>query len=186
VEDNEGAGGIWRGVWLLGVTPMNEKYSVVKDGGFERAPVAWHKSVMCGEFAFELDEENAHSGAACAELSCIKVGTADDEQKFRTRAWARWYQTGVPVEKGRPYRLRLWAKTSSDFAGTVAVWVTGDAKRGTVATNLANTEDRWYPVAATNIVPAGETVAIYLNARDGTGTVWFDDVELVPEHEASH
>ena len=29
------------------------------------------------------------------------------------------------------------------------------------------------------ITPNSETVGIYLNVRDGTGTAWFDDVELV-------
>ena len=163
---------------------MNEERSVVKDGGFERSPAAWRKSIMCGEFAFALDKENAHSGEVGAKLACTKVGTADDEREFRTRAWGRWYQTGVPVEKGGTYHLRLWAKTSADFAGTVAIWVTGDAKRGTVATNLVNTEGLWHPVTATDIVPAGDTVGIYLNVKDGTGSAWFDDVELVPDGQA--
>ncbi|MBL7037972.1 MAG: DUF4838 domain-containing protein [Pirellulaceae bacterium] len=179
VEDSAGEGGISRGVRLVKVPPMNEEHSVVQDGGFERQPAAWRKSVMCGEFAFELDNENAHSGAVSAKLQCTKVGSADDERKLRTRAWGRWYQTGVPVDKGKTYRLRLWAKTSNDFAGTIAIWVTGDAKQGTVATNLVNTEGLWHPVTAVGITPSSDTVGIYLNVRDGTGTAWFDDVELV-------
>ncbi len=179
VEDNAGAGGIWRDVWLLNVTPMNEEHSVVKNGGFERQPIAWAKSVMCGEFAFELDTENAHSGTVSARLQCTKVGSADDERKFRSESWGRWYQTGVPVDKGKTYTLRLWAKTSNDFAGTVSIWVTGDVRRGTVATDLVNTEGLWHPVTATGINPDSDTVCIYLNVRDGTGTAWFDDVELV-------
>ena len=91
---------------------------------------------------------------------------------------------GVPVDKGKIYQLRLWAKTSNDFAGTVAIWVTGDSKQGTVATNLVNTEGFWHPVTATGITPNGDTVGIYLNVRDGTGTAWFDDVELAPEGQA--
>jgi hypothetical protein len=181
VENRSGAGGILRGVWLLELTPMNEEHSVVQDGGFERQPGLWRKSVMCGQFAFELDEENAHSGAASAKLQCTKVGSADDERKFKTIAWGRWYQTGIPVDKAKTYTLRLWTKTSSDFAGTVAIWVTGDAKQGTVATELVNTEGLWHPVTAPGITPQSDTVGIYLNVRDGTGTAWFDDVELVPE-----
>jgi len=181
VEDSAGAGGICGDVWLLKVAPMDEEHSVVEDGGFERQPAVWRRSLMCGEFAFELDDKNVHSGAVGAKLSCTKVGSAEDERRFRTCAWARWYQTGVPVEKGKSYRLRLWAKTSNDFAGTVAIWVTGDAKQGTVATNLVNTEGLWHPVTATGITPNSDTVGIYLNVRDGTGTAWFDDIELVPE-----
>ena len=180
VEDNAGAGGIWRRVWLQKLIPTIAKSSVLKDGGFESNPSAWRKSRMCGEFAFARDEETSHSGAASGRLQCTRVGTVDDEKELKTRAWGRWYQTGVPVEKGRSYTLRLWAKTSNDFAGTVAIWVTGDAKHGTVATNLVNTQGLWHPVTATGITPTGDTVGVYLNLRDGTGTAWFDDVELVP------
>ena len=184
VEDNAGAGGIWRRVWLLKVAPMNDERSIVKNGGFERRPVAWRKSVMCGEFAFGLDRENAHSGAVCARLQCTKVAGADAEKKLRTRAWGRWYQTGVPVDKTKTYTLRLWTKTSNDFAGTVSIWVTGDAKQGTVARNLVNTQGLWHQVTATGITPKGDTVGIYLNVRHGTGTAWFDDVELVSDGQA--
>ena len=184
VEDNAGAGGIWRRVWLLKVTPMDDEHSVVEDGGFERQSAAWRQSVMCGKFAFALDAAHARSGAVCASLECTGAGTVEDEKRFRTRAWGRWYQTGVPVARGKTYALRLWAKTSNDFAGNVAIWVTGDAKRGTVATNLVNTAGLWHQVTATGIRPTGDTVGIYLNVRDGTGTAWFDDVELTPEDQA--
>lgn len=46
-------------------------------------------------------------------------------------------------------------------------------------TNLADTEGLWYPVKATDITPKSDTVGIYLNVKDGTGTAWFDDVKLV-------
>ena len=184
VEDNGGAGGIWRRVWLLKVAPVNDERSIVKNGGFEGKPIAWRKSVMCGKFAFELDRENAHNGAVSARLQCTKVAGAEAEKKHRTRSWGRWYQTGVPVDKGKTYTLRLWAKTSSDFAGTVSIWVTGDAKQGTVARNLVNTQGLWHQVVATGITPKSDAVGIYLNIRHGTGTAWFDDVELVPEGTA--
>ncbi len=186
VEDRAGAGGIWRRAWVLRVAPAADDRNVIRNGGFEDTPVVWGKSIMCGTFTFELDGANARNGKLCAKLQCTGLGTAEDEQRLRTKAWGRWYQTGVRVEKGKPYRLRLWVKTSNDFAGNVAIWVTGDSKRGTVATNLVNTRGLWHPVTAGGIVPAGDAVGIYLNIRHGTGTAWFDDVELVPEEPAGN
>ena len=93
----------------------------------------------------------------------------------------RWYQTDVPVDTAETYALRVWVKTSNDFAGQVAIWITGDVKRGTVAANLVNTEGIWHEVKASGIRPKGDSVGIYLNIRHGTGTAWFDDLELVPE-----
>ncbi|OIO97272.1 MAG: hypothetical protein AUJ96_23415 [Armatimonadetes bacterium CG2_30_66_41] len=181
VEDNAGAGGIWRPVWVQQLATGISSNSVLPDGGFEEPETPWKQHVMCGEFAFALDREHPHTGAVCARLQCNRVGTPEDEQKQRTKAWARWYQTGIPVGQGKPYRLHLWVRTSDDFKGTLALWVTGDATRGTVATNLFGTEGLWREVTATGIVPKGGELSVYLNVRDGTGTAWFDEVELVPE-----
>ncbi len=180
VEDNAGAGGVWRRVWLVHAAPGISKDSALPDGGFERGPTAWRKSVMCGKFAFELDRRTAHTGAVSAKLECTQIAAAGDVKKFRLRSWGRWYQTGVPVQKGKTYTLQLWAKTSNDFAGKIAIWVTGDAKRGTAAANLVNTEGLWHRVVLTGIIPKSNTVGIYLNVQDGAGAAWFDDVELAP------
>jgi hypothetical protein len=104
------------------------------------------------------------------------------EERLRTRIWGRWYQTGLPVEPGRTYRLRLWARTSADFGGRLALWVTG-TEEGTTAQNVLNTEGLWREVTVAGIRPEGDQVALYLNLMDGLGTAWFDDVELVAEPE---
>ena len=184
VEDNAGAGGIWRPVWVQTLGLAISEDSVLEDGGFESETSGWRQSVMCGEFGFARDEETAHSGVASGRLQCTRIGTEEQEKKQRTRAWGRWYQTGVPVDKSKTYTLRLWAKTSNDFSGTVSIWVTGDAKHKTVAVNLVNTQGLWHPVTATGITPEADSVGVYLNVRHGTGTAWFDDIELVPEGKA--
>ena len=74
-----------------------------------------------------------------------------------------------------------WVKTNANFGGKLALWVTGDAKEKTVARNVLNTEGMWQEVTAEGITPAGDNVGVYLNLMDGTGTAWFDDVELVAE-----
>jgi len=181
VESSTGHGGIRRPVWLISEAPFHpNEQSVVKNGGFERQPVAWGKSRMCGQFVFELDKNNPHSGKVCAKLQCKKLGDADSQEKYNTGAWGRWFQS-VSVDRSKTYTMRMCVKTNIAFAGNVGIWITGDAKRKTIVTEVLNTEGLWYEVVVNGIVPHGDKVGIYLNVKDGIGTAWFDDVELFPE-----
>ncbi len=179
VEDNTGAGGIWRPVWLAIDEPRADaEANVIGDGGFEGDAAAWKKSVMTGEFAFALDADRPHSGAQSARIECAALGPPEVEEQYRTRVWGRWYQAIGPVDPETTYRLRLWARTSDDFGGRLAIWVTG-AGEGTLAANVLNTEGLWHEVTIDDIHPDGEQRGLYLNLMHGTGTAWFDDVELV-------
>ena len=44
---------------------------------------------------------------------------------------------------------------------------------------LLPTHGLWRQVEFNGIVPGENTAAIYLNLMGGTGSLWFDDVELV-------
>lgn len=180
VEDNTGAGGIWRPVWLVLSRPaVASERNVVSDSGFEVGTDSWKRSVMCGKFTFTLDETAPHTGSRCAKLQCTEIGPPQVEERLRTRVWGRWHQPAGPVVKGKPYHFRAWVKTSADFCGRVALWVTG-ANGGTAAANALNTGGIWRQITMERVVPDGEQVGLYLNLMDSMGTAWFDDVELAP------
>lgn len=182
VEDNAGAGGVWRPVWLVrSARPAAPEQNAARDGGFEERPSAWKQSIMCGTFQLALDEREARTGRTSARIECTGLGPPEAEQTYRTRAWGRWYQTEVAVDSERTYRLRVWVKTSRDSGGKLAIWVTGDRDRGTAAANVLSTQGIWQEVTVSDIHPKGEQVGIYLNLMDGAVTAWFDDVELVAE-----
>ncbi|MCK5920685.1 MAG: hypothetical protein KAG66_07070, partial [Methylococcales bacterium] len=158
--------------------PFSEKNNPVKNGGMEREPGDWKKSVMHGRFTFSQDKTTAHSGKSSLKLQCLEMLDEKAAKKHRTRSWARWYQRGIPVEKGKACRLRLWVKTSKDFSGRVSIFVTGDAKKGTVLVKSLSTGGRWMKLLSPEIVPKENTLDVYLNLQDSGGTVWFDDVSL--------
>ena len=176
VEDNAGAGGIWRPVWVVRSAAPAEG-NVVPDPGFEEAETAWGRSIMCGSFTLEVDNEEARSGRASGRLTCTELGPPEVEETHRTRAWARWYQS-VPADPERTYRLRFSAKTTRNFAGTLRIWVTG-TEDGTTEAKLLSTDGLWREITVTGIKPKAESVGIYLNLMDAMGTAWFDDVELI-------
>lgn len=179
VEDRTGAGGIWRPVWLATSEPDAEgEANLIPDGGFEEGPGEWKTHRQIGEFTFEIVTEGARTGDACAMIRCTTPGPAEDEERFRTRVWGRWHREVGPVDPSKTYRLRLWARTTDDFAGRLAIWITG-ADEQTMALNALNTEGLWREVVMEEIHPTGELLHVYLNLMHGTGTAWFDDVELV-------
>jgi len=180
VEDNAGAGGVWRPVWLVqSAAAVPAEQNALEDGGFEERSGAWKQSIMCGKFSLALDDTEARAGNVSARLDCAELAPPEAEETHRTRAWGRWYQTDVSVDPQTTYQLRVWVKTSGDFGGKLAIWVTGDREKGTAAANVLSTQGMWKQVTVTGIVPQESRVGVYLNLMDGTGTAWFDDVELV-------
>ncbi|MBT3377650.1 MAG: DUF4838 domain-containing protein [Lentisphaerae bacterium] len=183
VSDHAGAGGIWRPVWLTQFEPpVAAAENLVACPGFEASAKGWGRSTMAGEFSFAFDTSHAHSGGHAGRLQCTARGTPDVREKHKTDVWGRWYQTGLPVNPERTYRLRLWVRASTEPMARVSIWVTG-TKQKTMSANLADTGGRWVEATIGDIHPAGDTVAVYLNLRDAPGTVWFDDVELVLQRQ---
>jgi hypothetical protein len=177
VEDNMGAGGIWRPVWLIvSDAPAESARNLIPDGGFEQTPTPWKQHVQCGKFRFGVDTTVKRSGQSSGTVECLELGPPEAEKTMRTRAWARYY-TSVKADPARTYRFRAWIRTSEDFTGTVHLWVTG-TKAGTMSVKGLNTQGLWRELTIPDIHPAGAEPGIYLNVMDNTGTVWFDDVEL--------
>ncbi|MFH1903329.1 MAG: DUF4838 domain-containing protein [Candidatus Omnitrophota bacterium] len=183
VENNAGAGGIWKPVWLVQAKVLApQENNAVRNPGFEEKTTDldyWHPILNIGKCELGIDRTESQSGKASARITCIEVAP---EAKPDT-LWARWFQPNIPVKPGTTYRLRLWVKTSTDFTGAVVVFFrSGESGKGlSAATKNAQfppTEGLWKEMVVEGIVPATDKAALYLNAMNGTGTVWFDDVEL--------
>ena len=179
VEDNAGAGGVWKPVWLC-TSAAAAAANLVKDSGFEAEPTSWGQNVQGGKFRFARDPAVKRSGAASGLLECLAVGSAEDEQRNRTKAWARWHRGDTPVAAGKSYALRVWYRTDLDFRGSVRIWATGTTA-GTKEVKGLNTQGVWRELKIEGIKPQADSVGLYLNVMDGTGKVWFDDVEMVEE-----
>jgi len=182
VEDNSGAGGIWKPVWLMVTEAAASNASnLLGDGTFESGPGPWKPHVQCGKFELTVDETIARTGSASARITCSELAPPEAFETYRTRAWARWH-TSAKVEPGRGYRLRAWVKTTPDFAGTVRIWVTNTTK-GTMEGKMLNTGGLWRLVTIDNAVAAADGLGVYLNLYDAVGTACFDDVELTAAAE---
>ncbi len=180
VEDRAGAGGIWRPVWLaISNAPASDEQNLIGNGGFEQGETGWLRSTMCGKFDFAIDTAQSHNGKASARLTCVEMVTPGPQEPDQTRAWARWYRKDARVQEGKPCTFRVWVKTSKDFTGKVKVFLTGD-KTGTTRTGeMLNTQGLWRELVIREFEPKTANAAVYLNVYDSSGTVWFDDAELV-------
>lgn len=181
VTDTGGAGGVWKPVWLVtSEAPAAADRNLLKNGGFEAQAPVWGQNVQCGVFKFSLDTTRKRSGASSGMVQCTELGEPEVQQKTATKAWGRWYQTGLKVEPAKTYRLRAWYRTDPSFAGTVKFWVRV-TKAGTAQAQALNTQGLWREVRLEHLKPAEADLSVYLNVTDATGSVWFDDVELVAE-----
>ena len=172
-----GAGGIWKPVWLYEAEKaIPGKDNIMPNPSFEKSnpkTIAWKKSIMNGECQLSVDSKEKFSGKFSGKITCLKLKDK--------KAQARWYQL-VPVKKGKYYQLRLWVKTSVDFHGAVAIWFRSGKRgkhSGNLSVNISPTDGLWQQIVLKNIVPQENKAAIYLNLTNGTGSVWFDDVELI-------
>jgi hypothetical protein len=181
VEDKAGAGGIWKPVWLCTSTAAATA-NAIPDGGFEARPSPWKPHVQGGRFTLAMATTQKRSGHSAALVQCLELAPPEVQQTLHAKAWARWYQTGLTLDRTQAYRLRVWYRTDLDFGGSVKVWVTGTAK-GTAAARGLNTAGVWRELAIEGIRAPGGQVGVYLNVMDGKGTVWFDEVELAPPPE---
>ncbi|NUQ65302.1 MAG: DUF4838 domain-containing protein [Pirellulales bacterium] len=181
VDDRGGAGGILRPVWLaVAEAPASEEKNLLGNGGFEHGETGWGRSIMSGKFAFAIDTAESHHGQTSARLTCIETVPQAPQEAARRDAWGRWYRTDARVEEGRTYQFRVWVKTSNEFAGRVTVFLTGDKTLSTRTGEMLNTQGLWRELVVEGFVPKSAEAGVYLNVYDSTGTVWFDDVELVP------
>ena len=181
VEDRAGAGGIWRPVRLRLIAPAAAPdRNLVKNGGFEQGRAGWKTHVVIGTFRFDIDHTEAHSGRA--RVVCEGFGSPENVRRTRLKAWGRWYQPLALRRDGR-YRLRVWVKTSAEFAGRVVVFFTGDKEKKTRSGRLAGTNGVWRELVIDDYRAGGTGGGVYLNVMDGVGSVWFDDVEVTPVGE---
>ena len=175
VQDDAGAGGIWKPVWLLVAEPgATAGSNRLANGGFEKGEGGWQRHVVHGSYAFSIDRSQYRSGRASARV-VVEAGAGNVPAKG---LWGRWHQQ-VPVEKGRHYTLTLWARTDPAFTGRIRIFFTGDKEKKTRAGSLLNTNGVWRQLTVEGYEAAGDRAGVYLNVMDGTGSVWFDDVQLI-------
>lgn len=175
------------------ITQTEGKYDgVLYNGGFE----AGHWDVAnLNEQKITLDTENTHNGSNAA----LKVETfkqyANRDKAFKVLTYTvsdfakDWDLSGA-------YRIALYTKTSDDFNGSVYVRITQDGAYkwynwstellllGTVNTGSVGYKD-WTYIYSPTFEISDSDISLELWV-DGVGTAWIDDVNLIPDPEASN
>ena len=91
------------------------------------------------------------------------------------------YQSRVPVRPGLEYQGYLWMKTDS-FAGAVSVALEADTTGGRLydEARITHIAGDWTKYAFTLRPAANDPLARFAILFDGQGTVWIDQVSLMP------
>jgi len=91
------------------------------------------------------------------------------------------YQARVPIRQGIEYRGYLWMRTRT-FAGAVTIALEADIDGGRVydETRIAKTDGDWTKYTFTLTPGASDPLARFAILVDGQGTLWIDQVSLIP------
>jgi alpha-L-arabinofuranosidase len=91
------------------------------------------------------------------------------------------YQARVPIRQGIEYRGYLWIKTRT-FAGAVTIALEADIDGGRVydETRIAKTDGDWTKYTFTLTPGASDPLARFAILVDGQGTLWIDQLSLIP------
>ena len=91
------------------------------------------------------------------------------------------YQARVPIRQGIEYRGYLWMKTRT-FAGAVTIALEADIDGGRVydETRIAKADGDWTRYTFTLTPGASDPLARFAILVDGQGTLWIDQVSLIP------
>jgi alpha-N-arabinofuranosidase len=96
------------------------------------------------------------------------------------------YQSRIPIRAGLEYRGYIWLRTT-DYAGPVTIALESDVRLGQVyaALDLPNiTKGDWHRYEFTLNSTISDPLARFAVLFPGTGTVWMDQVSLMPGDSA--
>jgi alpha-N-arabinofuranosidase len=130
--------------------------------------------------AFSRDESAAYGSAVGADGS---ISGHSLRVQLRPGVVARHgaYQARLPVRQGLDYRGYLWMKSDS-FTGSVSVALEADVTGGRIydETQIANIGGAWKQYSFTLRPAASDPGARFSILFTGLGTVWVDQVSLLP------
>ena len=135
--------------------------------------------------AFGWDEEVAYQ-----PQQKLKVDTGERETKQHSaRVQAGdgvierhgLYQSGIPLKAGLTYHGYLWMKTS-DYVGAVTLALESEAEQGVIyaSTDVSAIRGEWRKYEFTLTSPRTDSLARFAILFSGKGTIWIDQVSLMP------
>jgi tetratricopeptide (TPR) repeat protein len=182
---------VWKQAVVAAGEPLDKPAddSVVWNGGFERDPLGggfdWRENGITGA-AMEIDTAVFHSGARSMRIDFEGGSNLDFQNLFQY----------VPVDPSRPYHFRAFLRTEGITTESgMRFFLTDPSSRGATAVlteGLVGTQPWTALEADLTTGPASQIVLIQLRRLPSRlfdnklgGTVWIDDVSLVPLGQSS-
>jgi alpha-L-arabinofuranosidase len=163
---------------------------LLRNRGFEQAPDQSGQIRSWERYPDDRDDDYAitthHDGEVAYPDTRASEGTTGGHSmrvELKTGVIARHgiYQSRVPVRQGVDYRGYLWLKAGS-FSGAVTVALEADAAGGPIygEARITNINRDWTKYSFTLKPSATDPLARLAILFDGEGTVWIDQVSLMP------
>jgi hypothetical protein len=177
-----GTGIVWVDGGMLEPVDRGDDGNLVVNGGFEAyhpdlSPIQWSKWIASGTPTVSADPTVAYSGRSSLKLHAETTGRAAAVQGFPIAAG----------DLGKVYKLEMKVKTAGVTGGAVTRFQFNSAAGPRVGAlvyldSLSGTND-WTTIEDFVQIPNNPDIAsfkIEIFLEQGTGTVWVDDVRMVP------
>jgi len=162
---------------LMGGAPSNlvRNPSLEMDRDGDGCPDGWRFSGDSRLVSQRLTREAGRDGKHCGRLTCSRF------REGTPAAHAMICQMGVPVERGRTYRVRLWARAEGIAGDVVSIALSDTSIWANCGLDSAfspgpDWEQFEFLFPATRSVSDRSRFQIWFKS---TGTLWLDDVEFV-------
>jgi alpha-N-arabinofuranosidase len=163
---------------------------LIRNRGFEQEADAAGLSSLWERYPDDRNDDYAIASHRVDDVAYPKTGGSEGTTRghslrvrLRPGVVARHgvYQARVPVRQGLDYRGYLWMKTDA-FVGTVTLALEADATGGRIydEAKITNVDGDWRQYRFTLTPSASDPLARLAILFDGQGTVWIDQVSLMP------
>ncbi len=153
--------------------------TLLTNGGFESGLSGW---------SLNVNNDGMTSATAEADTSIVAAGTASATIHVATPSLARWHvdfeHDGVALTAGAAYRVQFWARSDSPRSITVSTQGGAPDYANYGLSEQVSLTDGWQSFALSFTAPVtANDGRIEFWAGDQAGSVWLDDVQLLPTGE---
>jgi alpha-N-arabinofuranosidase len=164
---------------------------MIRDRGFEEAPDSTGLSRYWQRYPDDRVDDYAMSfkrddGVAYPEVKPSEGTTGGHSMRFELKpgviAHHGIYQPRVKLRQGLDYHGYIWARTDS-FQGAITAALEADTDGGRVyaAERIGNVAGGWTKYSFTLRPDTTDSLARFVVAFEGQGTIWIDQASLMPD-----
>lgn len=150
---------------------------LVRNGSFEEGEKAsaWSLQTDGAEGDFSTDTQNPFRAQA---PNSLRLEFRSGKGRVGASNAGYW---GIPIVKGAQYKVAMMVRCSKGYAGQIHITLLGAAGNVLCGAETRKPRTEWHTLSETIRAREGDEKATLLISMDAPGTLWLDNVSLMPK-----